>query len=1128
MSHRMTDDQRRAVETLAGDVVVRAGAGSGKTTVIAHRFAHSLLPGDDGEARARIDGVLTITFTNKAAAEIAERVRRVVTAELSAQQGRRIDEAWISTIHSFCARLVRRHVLEAGVEPYFGQADDVTTDALKGEAFERVAERLYAADEGAREALDTFSPSHLRSIVFGCHDNARALGLDPSAIVVPLDAAELEPFVDDVRERAIRLAEVLERVKQSDSVADKRRRLAQWDAELRACDLGAGDACDRLLGLRRDYDIARLPSDAKEANDDLKAALASLSSCAAAVKKHALFAGLELLMRGFATEFAALKSERGLLDFDDLQERAVMLLEQEPAVAEAYRRQFSLIMVDEFQDTNELQMRVLSPMRDDNLCVVGDERQSIYGFRYANVEIFERLSRQTARGIPLSANFRSHAGVLDFVNYAFGLPHLFGPSFMQLDPRRTEGWKLPIKPDEARVACILVDADDADAASGRSLEAELVAERIRILLDAGVKGGDIAVLLRTSRYASVFAAALEGRGVPVLLNAGSTLFDAPEVDEVTALMRAVAVPTDDQALLRVLASRLVGLSDDGLLGVRAAAGSGPLWSGLERIAQTAAEQSGLTEHDTRAIAHVVDALRMLSKSAGSERLSQLIRRACEAFDYDITLHTAGPAGVRAWANVLKIMRYADAFEQAESSDPAEFVAHLSRRSDSGGDRAAPGQVGDDAVQIMTIHAAKGLEFPAVFVVDLGSAKSKGAGPALVERGEIGGRPCAVVGARLPRGAHDGAATPAYLRMRGLYEQREADEEKRCLYVACTRAEELLVLSGCCSIQKPPADGKALIDWVREAIDAGLGPAGDVAGVPVNLQCCVAEKAEAAPEAEWEGRRRSEPLFVPSTDAEPPVAVRTIPPMVSYSALHRLERCPLSFYATHVARIGAYQPPGDAVSRHMGSAAHAALQEAVAGELTVAREAAIAAGFGLDDDGRAKVTASVRRFMDSTLASRIKRMERVYAEQPLVVSLGGSLLVGSIDLIGWQGAHALIVDYKTGRSPDMDRSGAREAGYLLQANCYALAALEAGAEEVEVVFAFVDHEETYRRFGFTASDATVIHGSLSELLDRATNKDLERLAAYDEEVCGDCCALGGICPIDPPHIGSRAGSSGQRR
>ena len=392
MKPRFTAEQKRAIETLEGSVAISAGAGSGKTTVLAHRFAHAISEGIES-GPVPVDGVLTITFTSKAAGEVGERVRRVVGQSVSVEAGREVDSAWISTIHSLCTRLLRRHLVESGVSPAFRTADEATAKALSSEAYERAVFDVVGCDESAALLVDSFGAGALRSMVVTCHDQIRAMGLDPETTQVGVDSAGL----DRRKAATVRVAQEYEDAiaqgSETPGALRARAYLAEWTASLNQCDTTTEEGAKAVCHLCGGYQLTA-PGGTRQFSDQLRRQIEDTLRCYRALELKEVIAGLQTLIARYSSSYRELKRQKGVLDFDDLQERAVEMLERDPRIAERYRTQFKLVMVDEFQDTNELQMRVLRQLVDGNLCVVGDERQSIYGWRYADVSIFRRIVRR--------------------------------------------------------------------------------------------------------------------------------------------------------------------------------------------------------------------------------------------------------------------------------------------------------------------------------------------------------------------------------------------------------------------------------------------------------------------------------------------------------------------------------------------------------------------------------------------------------------------------------------------------------------------------------------------------------------------------------------------------------------
>ena len=600
--------------------------------------------------------------------------------------------------------------------------------------------------------------------------------------------------------------------------------------------------------------------------------------------------------------------------------------------------------------------------------------------------------------------------------------------------------------------------------------------RIRQLTDAGVSGGQIAILLRNATNAAVFASALESEDVPVLVTAGATLFDAVEVREVMALLRAIAVPTDDERLTEVLASRLVHVSDDALLSLRLSAGREPLWTAVRAVGEGLAGAADLSQHDAAAVRVAYRAIDDLGSRQGTLSLHELVHAACAAFDYDLTLLSLGPAGLRAWSNVLKIARYAAQYEQIESSDPAAFVDYLKQRSDGAKDREAAAEAGGDAVRIMTIHSAKGLEFPVVFVADLGAAKLRSPDNVLVAKVGEGESATPVVGLRFKCGDDgESAATALHGRLAEAGQAKDLEEQKRCLYVACTRAQDLLVVSGVSDLGKPAEQTSAMIGWVREALGdpdaSGTVTCGDTE-VRVTLASPSEEQEQPAPACV------AGDVLLFDEVQEPPreSPARGIPQKVSYSALHTHEQCPLSYRVRYELRLGEFRAPSDSRASDFGSAFHSIMQTARGGEPVPESIDAAIARYRLGEAGRARLASALDAFGASPFSARLARADRVECEEPIRISVGDTALGGSIDVLAWTGDEALVLDYKTGRAPSGE-TASRMAGYELQARCYALAAFEAGARRVEAVFCFVEQGAQAVSFDFTAEDAPAIRADI---------------------------------------------------
>ncbi|MDP2233451.1 MAG: 3'-5' exonuclease, partial [Actinomycetota bacterium] len=480
-----------------------------------------------------------------------------------------------------------------------------------------------------------------------------------------------------------------------------------------------------------------------------------------------------------------------------------------------------------------------------------------------------------------------------------------------------------------------------------------VGERIAGLVDAGVLPGDIVILLGAMSGAQHFADALEARELPCYLAAGEDFHATREIVEIRDLIAAIALPRNDKALAAVLAGRLVGLSNDALWALRHAAGpKRSLWDALSEVG---AERSGLLgdEADACAARLAHERIERLRRDVGMVGLGDLVHEACELFDFDLTLFAEGSGGRRAWANVQKLIRLAEVYERKETSDPDGFLRYLDSRGAHLGReaQAATATSRGDAVRIMTIHSAKGLEFPVVFVADLGAAVEHP--PLRVVVGRVRGEDTVEAGFRVS----GGGVSAVHRRIASRDASLSIAEKKRLLYVACTRAESLLVLSGAADLTKPPKE-KTPLGWLRAAIgefgDGGIVRVGEACAsvrvVHVEQEEVSAPRDASARRAAPDTTRTSvaradtspEPVRTLSEDAP-----RIPPPAVSYSGLRLLEECPYRYYLTRVLRLGAPPRAKGREALSLGSAVHAALQ--VGGDATVDRPALeqLARRFGLD-------------------------------------------------------------------------------------------------------------------------------------------------------------------------------------
>ncbi|MBN2822117.1 MAG: UvrD-helicase domain-containing protein [Coriobacteriia bacterium] len=1117
---RLSAEQRAAVDAGAVDLFIGAGAGSGKTRVLTARFVHAVL-GVEPYRKTSPRDILTVTFTDRAAGELAERIRGALIAEGSMEGARRVEEAWISTIHGMCSKILRQHAFDAGLDPQFAVASEVEAGVLAREAFEKVVrDAMAAGDKDVDRLMDAMRYDEIVSAVIRAYADVRSMGrqlLEVHGLSGQQVDAEIAAVVNALVEVRERLS--IRSQAQGKTLSDNMERLEQAISVGHALRNGGGAGTEgpcELPKVRR----ARGDEVQQEIADQANVLLERLTSLHAQLLVKPFERAIIKLLVAFHGAYTELKSNRSLLDFEDLQVLVAELFEQRPDIAAEYRRRFSMVMIDEFQDTNELQLRIAHDLAADRLCTVGDDKQSIYSFRHANVEVFKARERSGQRVERLADNYRSHPELLAFFNGLFGHESLFGSDFMQLHPGAQEpderGW--PEDRDRARV--VLVDTGADSELSGVEAEAVAMADEFVALRDEGVDQEDMVLLLRKmSGAAEVFERELKRRGFDVFIASGGTFHDTQEIEEVVSLLRLIDNAADSSAALIVLAGRFTGVSDDGLFGLRESAGRhGNLWAAARRAAELS-----ICTADKTMIARTVGIIERARAARGSIPLRDLLLSVLEDLDYDLALLATGDSGVRAWANVLKLVRMAGEFQETAHGDVGSFLDYLSLRQEYVASEQQATVAGEraKAVRIMSVHSAKGLEFPVVGVASFSSATP---GPGSVLVGESNG--AVLLGMRLPMSEGSKSRSVETAAHSYLAEKRtntESEEVKRLLYVACTRAERGLVLCMRSNLGKT-ASGDRPPDLVRKALGLdepteSVQPCVLPGGVRVDVRI-VAPDTESLEDDPTDLPATCE---VPSALEEPP-ELEGMPPVVpatiSYSGLALYARCPYRFYAEKIAGIPRGVDVGSAGGtdpREFGNAVHEALAEMFGGSgWEESRLEVIGQAHGLAGSEVERLYRAVKAFGGSSLAAEVCAADKVITECAINAPVGSSVLVGSIDLLAWSGQDALVVDYKTGDS-ELSEDDARDR-YEMQASCYALAVLRAGAETVRVVFFEPERDGRQIVFVSCAGDADAIEARVARSLVLMSQGEYQPLPRYDAAVCKECQVSGSLCPVTPGGAG----------
>ena len=1173
----LTPEQEAAVAARDQPRFVRAGAGSGKTRVLVERFLAAVR--EDG---LPVERILAITFTEKAAAELRSRVRERLLAAGDREAAREAESAAISTIHGFCSRLLRAHALEAGLDPDFRVLDEVEAARIALDAFDTALERFLeaAAGEDRLDLAAAYSPDRLRTMVVAVHGRLRSQGKEARLppVAPPEPAGERERLAAAVEAAARELG-----AHEGDGVAVEAAREAldrcgAFFERLPDGSIPDPEELDKLVVKRRNAKALNTP--AFEELTEAHTAFATFCAASQAAAHNALLAELLELFDG---RYGELKEARSALDFEDLELRARDLLASSPALCATVRARYAQVMVDEFQDTNRLQNEIVDLIAEGNLFAVGDERQSIYGFRHADVALFrERGAAAEAEGraASLRTNFRTKPEVLAVVNAAFGsvwedhepLAPAPDAGSARLHPavellmvdRSKPRWEAAVAGDEFGTG--------VGEAIWRGAEARLLAKRIGELAgpERPYDYGDVAILLRASTDMALYERALVERGIPAYSHGGRGFSEAQQVGDLRAYLAALANPLDELALTNLLASPLAGISLGCVAAVsrRAARMGRDPWWALEQAFLPGGDGSdgladGLPAEDRERLVEFVT--RFVRERAEAPRLAleTVIDRAVTESGYDRVV-LAMPGGDRRLANVRKLMRIARRFEAAEGRDLRRFIDHLDEREElraHEGEAPVEGEARTPAVRLMTIHAAKGLEFPVVCVADLGRPMrgSDDGGIQVAEDGRVGLRLASLSGES--RGALE------WERLKEEQDARAEEEERRIFYVAMTRAEEHLVLSGATDLVKwpEPRPLREPLDWIWRAVAPGAKDG--VVDPSVSVVCLTTDTVdELLPVCD---RRAPAPVQSPSgvrsqarSESPPRGSARAPGPALpvarlSYSSLESYRRCGYRFYLERVARLGSLDRP--AIT---GRSRAAEAQAAEEGQLVLAlddarpvappdggitpllrgtivhqlleridmREPALPDAEAIErtlrghrapvDAGEiARISSLVDGFLRSPLRERIAAAERIRTELAFAFELPAAdrppvLVNGVVDVHAEERDGLLIVDYKTDPLDGQEPAAIVERGYTTQRLVYALAGLRTGAERVEVAYSLLEAPDRPVAATFVPADRERLEDDLTALAAGVLGGDFRPTGTPHRELCFTCPGRPALCSWGP--------------
>ena len=783
------------------------------------------------------------------------------------------------------------------------------------------------------------------------------------------------------------------------------------------------------------------------------------------------------------------KRRRGLLDYEDLQIKVLQLLENQK-ISDYYRDYFQHILVDEFQDTNCLQKSIIDFIRrKDNLFAVGDPGQSIYRFRNAEVKIFTDLREQTEREekgevIKLRENFRSCPEIIKFLNFFFG--KLSPGQFLELKSTLPAG-KFP------QVETILVNQGQELLKDARITEAELIARRIK-KLSGSFSYKDIVILFRSTSSITTYETALEANDIPYFTVSGRGFYSKRELANMLSLLRAVDNPLDNIALCSVLKSPIVGVRDDTLYWLS----KRPFINSLDKL-DSIEEIEGKDREKLVRFREFFSKLRNMRE----DRLSKLLEVIMNETNYDVKLLTQ-KNGYRRYSNIRKMHEIIRGFQKEPRFGLKDFLNYMDSLTVIKA-KETEAQIEDenaDVVRLMTIHKAKGLEFPVVIVADMGRESFSSSEPILFS-------------------AETGIAIKGSEEYKSMAEknlEKGKEEENRILYVAMTRAGERLILSGISKFEevknKSTYKVKRWIDLVRKVIGIEEQPEKNsvievAKGLRIPVTCIPAEKQHAGREIKTKTHRRFIDYFkdqreilekdlrdiaeewnidteriaarqdevLARTEGKPGIPEEDII-SIGVTQLMQFANCPRRYHLKYNLAMPEVSgtredEPGGA---EFGSIAHRILERYDFSKTPGSQMPLLLENEpNLKKGERTKLEKIIGKFAQSDLAKELGNAEEIRKEEDFALKLNGSFVNGCIDCFyKTREGEWVLIDYKTDQHAEIQN-------YLIQIRSYALAVLKIKkTDSVRVVLYFLTPGQVYEET-ITQDEAGKIKGEMTHLI-----------------------------------------------
>ena len=833
---RYTPGQEKTIKTLDKPLFVAAGAGSGKTFTLTQRIVWALKEGSGADGKPylnSLDQALIITFTNAAATEIKERVREALEKEGLHSAALQVDDAWISTIHGMCSRILKIHALDLGLDPEFEIINDMTRNQLVNISIEEVLREL-SQDESYAEFLSTYAGNRdaLKSRIETLISYAQSSPVGMDAISFVGDSSDLEVLKAELGSLYGALEELKAAI--ADKKPDEADQLQSVQSEL------SNKLQQHLVLSLTDFDqafwdtlqkalkIGRSSKEIKIVKDEAAYQLKVCSALFGLIQDTSEGQCLKDVTEQVYKLFKQKKLAVGGLDNDDLLHLTAKVFEEHPEIAAVYTDKFKLVMVDEFQDTDQQQVQMIKSLSGKDaqyLTTVGDAQQSIYRFRGADVDVFFRRQAEVSEDLQprLVDNFRSHNEILRFVAKVCSAEGMI-PNFMDLSAGREE----PATPFVAHSPRVYFEvtkfeksgnSKPGDDVTRSQLVAYQLADRINTLMqDENIQAKDVAILMKSVKKAQPYIEALRTFGIESVVSGASTFGEQPEVQLIGSLLQALANMYDSyEGLFPVLSSEIFSLDASDLLLLGTNFGENGQRITNRDIAESVVNDVCNPPFEiSPKLKNALEVLSNARRSLSNKRVSDVIKKVVLDAGWISRLQKMGNEGQSKIANIFAALEQIDSLQKELSIGVASVAKAFSQWCNTA--KESPKVLHcstQNAVTFMTIHASKGLEFPVVAVVGAVSGPKAGAGsePFLHVRKDDSYQIAFSSSSKKLHELYDGChEVPTSLdECKNLLEWRmfletqenefEEQEQNRRLYVALTRAREAVILTSTIDLTK---------------------------------------------------------------------------------------------------------------------------------------------------------------------------------------------------------------------------------------------------------------------------------------------------------------------------------------